>query len=71
VTPEQFTGLIGALTGLLVAVTALAVQVHAWHKQINSRMDQLLEVTRDSARAEGKLEGPSGVGPLSKRTGAP
>jgi hypothetical protein len=62
VTVDQFVAVIGAFTALLVAVTALAVQVHAWHKQINSRMDQLLEITRSAAIAEGKLEGPAARG---------
>jgi hypothetical protein len=47
-----------ALAALIVAVTGLAIQVRDWHRQVNSRMDELLDVTRTSARAEGRLEGP-------------
>lgn len=52
-TPEQFTALISAIAVLIAAVTGLLVAVSRWHAQVNSRMDQLLELTRTSSRAEG------------------
>jgi hypothetical protein len=67
VTTEQVIALLVALTGLIAALTRLFVQVRQTHQLINSRMDQLLELTRASALAAGRLEGvasqASGVNP--------
>jgi len=56
---EQFVTIIGALTALIVAVTAALVQLRQTHELVNSRMTELLEVTRGAARAEGKLDAES------------
>lgn len=58
-TPEQFVAIIGALTALIIAVTAAWVQLRATHQLVNGRMQELLQLTRDSSKAEGKLEGPA------------
>jgi hypothetical protein len=56
-TVEQATAIIASLTTLVVAVTALAVAIRSFVLHINSRLDQLLELTRTAAIAEGrKLE---------------
>jgi hypothetical protein len=52
--PEQFTGIIVALTGLIGAVATLAGVVYGYHKQVNSRMDELLALTAKSSLAEGR-----------------
>jgi hypothetical protein len=57
VTVEAITALLVAVTGLIGALVALAVQVRAYHQQVNSRMNELLELTRTSAHAEGVLAG--------------
>jgi hypothetical protein len=58
VTPSELTALVGALTALIVAVGALLVQVRQLHGLVNSRMGELLELTRRASLAEGKLAGP-------------
>jgi hypothetical protein len=56
VTTQEFVTIMGALTALIVAVTALVVQVVAYHRVVNSRMTELLELTAKSSRAEGLLQ---------------
>jgi hypothetical protein len=60
VSPEQLVAIIVALTGLLGAVLAVYRQVLSTHQLVNSRMTELLELTRTSAIAEGKLDQPGG-----------
>jgi hypothetical protein len=55
-TPEQFVTILGAVTALLIAVTGLYVQVTRLHQQVNSRMTELLSLTRSSAHAEGVID---------------
>ena len=47
--------IIGALTALVIAVTRLNSRVQETHELVNSRMTELLELTRASSLAEGKL----------------
>jgi hypothetical protein len=61
VTPEQLVAVLGAITALIVAIGGLYVQFAQLHRQLNSRMDQLLELTKTSATAEGKLQGQTGT----------
>ena len=62
-TAEQFTGVLVALTGLIGAVVALWREVHGYHKQVNSRMDELLRLTALSSHAAGVAERASGMPP--------
>jgi hypothetical protein len=55
-TVSEFTAIIVALTGLVAAVGALAGAVHGYHKQVNSRMDELLRLTASSSHAAGRAE---------------
>ena len=48
---------------IALSQTALEKSQSDLHKQINSRMDELLEITRKNARAEGKAEGEAGNSP--------
>jgi len=50
---NQFATLAGTVAGLLY----ISYQMRALHLSTNSRMDQLLDVTRLSAKAEGNLAG--------------
>lgn len=52
-TPEQFTAILVALAGLITSVSLLAGAVHGYHKQVNSRMDELLRLTAASSHAAG------------------
>ncbi len=47
-----FFSLLAIIVGLMIRTNLRIV-----HKQINSRMDQLLDVNKSNSRAEGKLEG--------------
>ena len=65
VTPELIAAvasgtvaLIGALTALVVAVARLNTKTAATHELVNSRMTELLELTRKSSMAQGRLAGP-------------
>jgi hypothetical protein len=51
----ELTAVLGALTALVVAVGALLVQVRQLHGLVNSRMGELLALTRRAALAEGKI----------------
>jgi hypothetical protein len=63
--PEQFVAVLGAVTALVIAVSGVFIQVRQTHQLVNSRMTQLVNLTRDSSLAQGKLEGPtaSAMGP--------
>jgi len=47
-----------ATVAIMSAIGVLWVKVHSYQAQVNGRMDQLLELTRTSARAAGKAESP-------------
>jgi hypothetical protein len=57
---ENNTVAIAAIIGFLTSVIGpvLAIMVKDIHTDINSRMTELIDLTRKSAKAEGKLEGP-------------
>lgn len=44
-------------TIIVAGFTYLSAKLTAIHKQINSRMDEMLKLTKDKSKAEGKLEG--------------
>ena len=57
---DDWVKVIGALAGATVivlgAIGALYVKVHAYEQRVNGRLGELLELTRSSAKAEGRLE---------------
>lgn len=59
---DDWVKIIGAVAaGLaitLTAIGALYVQIAKTHRLVNSRMSELLELTRTASRAEGQLAGP-------------
>lgn len=55
--PEQYVSIMVACTGLVVAVAALWRSVTAYRHEVNSRLDQLIELTATSSHAAGVLEG--------------
>jgi hypothetical protein len=57
VNPEQFTALLVALAAILAGFAAVLTQVVALRRQINGRLEQLLEQTRVAAKHLGELEG--------------
>ena len=61
-TAQEWVAIIGALAGavalILGAVGALWVRIHGYQQTIDGRMSELMELTRTSARAEGRLENP-------------
>lgn len=50
---DQVVELMAGITALVVALTALFVQMRALHGMVNSRMTELLELTRESGHAAG------------------
>lgn len=68
---EQFVAIMGALTALIVATTAAVVQLRQTHGIVNSRMTELVELTRKASFAEGKLAGSVGESPTELTGTAP
>jgi hypothetical protein len=66
---QQFAiAFIGAFTALIGAMATLFIQLRQLHAQVNSRLDQLVELTRTAAHAEGKLEGQNLPNPMRRST---
>jgi len=63
-TPEQLVAILGAITALVVAVGAVFREIHQLKVHINSRMDQLIDLTATSSRAEGMLAEQRRVGDI-------
>jgi len=62
----QLATVLTAFASVLVALGVLIREVRQYHHVVNSRMDELLELTAKSSLAEGKLAGPdveSGISP--------
>jgi len=62
----QLAAVLTGLAAVLVGLAQVIRELRAYHRAVNSRMDELLELTRTSSRAEGKLAGPdepSGISP--------
>jgi hypothetical protein len=57
VSAEQATALIVALTGLLGSIGLLMRQIGALRRDLNGRLEQLLETTSTAARKQGELAG--------------
>lgn len=72
---EQTITVISALMPLLLAIAAgffaLYSKVDGVHKQINSRMDELLVLTRNSAHAQGVADEQERRGAASGATAPP
>lgn len=47
---------IGSITAIVLAYLKLQGEIRATHKLVNSRMDELLELTRVAALAAGRLD---------------
>jgi hypothetical protein len=58
-TADDWVKIISALASgvvlILGAIATLWVKVHGYRSEVNGRMDQLLELTRSSAVAQGRL----------------
>jgi hypothetical protein len=58
-TADDWVKIISAIASGLVlilgAIAALWLKVHGYRSEVNGRMDQLLELTRSSAIAQGRL----------------
>jgi hypothetical protein len=65
VTSDDWVKIIGALAGgsvlVISAFVRLELAVRDTHRLVNSRMTELLDITKASALAQGKLEGPGSV----------
>jgi hypothetical protein len=57
VSPEQAVALIAAVTALVVALGAVIHNIGELRKDLNGRMEQLLQATSDVARKQGELAG--------------
>jgi glucokinase len=59
-TSQDFATIIGATAAavalVLGAIGALYVKVHSVGEAVNGRMTELLELTRQSSRAQGRLD---------------
>ena len=51
---------IGSITAIVLAYLKLQGEIRATHKLVNSRMDELLELTRVSSEAAGRLSAVEG-----------
>jgi hypothetical protein len=62
VTVDDQVRLIAAIAAgivtILGALGSLYLQLHRYQQRVDGRLTELLELTRSSAKAEGKLEGP-------------
>ena len=65
ITPEiiaaigvAIVAVLGASVPVIVALQKLNTKVTETHNMVNSRMDEMLELTRTSSEAKGKLLGP-------------
>ena len=53
---EQFIAIMGAVTALVGVLGGILVQLRQTHTLINSRMTQLLDVSKTASHAEGVLD---------------
>jgi hypothetical protein len=62
VTSQDWVAIIGAIAAgfvlVLTAVGALYQRIHQYQERVDGRMTELLDLTRQSSRAEGRLERP-------------
>jgi hypothetical protein len=61
-TSQDWVQIIGAIAAglavVLAAIGALYARIHGYQERVDGRMTELLELTRHSSRAEGRLERP-------------
>jgi hypothetical protein len=62
VTIEAVTALLVAVTALVGAWVSLYREVRKTHELVNSRVDELVALTRAASRAEGRLAAKQGNG---------
>jgi len=55
----QLAAILTAIAAVLLAVAQCIREVRAYHHAVNSRMDELLALTKKSSLAEGRLEAAS------------
>ena len=55
---EAALAILAAATGLVGALIRLIFAIQEYKREVNHRMDELLELTRTAAEARGRLEGP-------------
>jgi hypothetical protein len=53
--PEQFSGLLTAIAVLIASLLGVWQQLRKTHELVNSRMTELVDLTRRAALAEGRL----------------
>ena len=54
--PEQLVAVVGALATIAIALVRLYGEIRSVHHLVNSRMTELLDLTRQAARAQGVLD---------------
>lgn len=70
--PEQLVAILGGLAGVIIAMALLVQRIGELRKDLNGRLEQLLEQTRAAAQREGELAGRDWAGsPLGRRLGDP
>lgn len=52
---KLITAIAAATCAILASLGALWAKIHEYHREVNGRMDELLELTRSSSLAEGRL----------------
>ena len=65
----ELTALIGGLTALVIAVGALLVQIGRLHTLVNSRMTELLDLTRQAAFSAGQADTATDTGKSPREVG--
>jgi hypothetical protein len=70
-TPEQLAAILGSAASLLAALLAIYRQTRITHELVNSRLTELLALTRRASLAEGRLQGPEGPPDQKGPSGAP
>jgi hypothetical protein len=55
----QLAAVLTGLAAVLVGLAQVIRELRSYHRAVNSRMDELLELTKTSSRAEGRLERPA------------
>jgi hypothetical protein len=68
---EQFIAILAALTSLTAAVGVAIAQLRQTHALVNSRMSELLAVTKSAAHAQGVLDEKGMIPPTGPSTMRP
>lgn len=62
-TPELGIASLSAIVAIVLGFFKLLTDIHRTHELVNSRMDELLELTRSASYAAGRLSGPDETTP--------